>query len=753
MTRRRVLLFAVLASLLVVTAVPAQVGASSDTLVVGSQHTTAQDFEDGSYDNMSVLGSGDSATLAANGAPTDHDLSEQLYFGDKDDDTTYNRTGTFQPTYSGNLTELQLENNSFEVGSDYGIQVDFYVNGKLVKENWTWTSDSPQTVEIDPVWVEAGETVSVRAKTTNTDNDGEYDYANADVDATVENQNLSANYTSQIHDVSNAEQAAINITQASNVSIDAEVRTDGGTVLGSDTITSTGNHTLALSSTSSSQLETVLDITVTGENPQFELADESILFNNDAPSVDNSTASPTGDITQQDIQLSADVSDPQFGSAQGEELTATFYVDGSEVGTDTLNSNGTASVNYTASTGGSHSWHVVVNDSYGGSTTSDTFEFRAPSELRIYNESNPSELLDNATITLQFYGNESTDDPITVTKTVTDGTANLSGLPANQPFVVVASADGFHDRRIFLSSLYDQQEIYLLPTSKSIVQPTYILEDFSGYYPSENSVLAVQREINGSYQTVVGDYFGATGEFEATLEEGVRHRLVIMNTETGRSRPLGTTMATDSSEQIVRVLSEDEIELVTGDDRAPIVGPALSTLPAAGTDITITTYANESQSYDIEITYQNESVSDTLAKTTVSGNSEETVGIDLSDRSGGTVWVNITWTTADGNTATKSVDYAVSKVYVGDQSLLDWIMLVPGEFNTNAQAITSFIAVLLTVLLVGVVAQTARPSGQVLGLIGLAGLASFAVIGFLSYDVLFASTVGYFSLIAIREGL
>ncbi len=92
-------------------------------------------------------------------------------------------------------------------------------------------------------------------------------------------------------------------------------------------------------------------------------------------------------------------------------------------------------------------------------------------------------------------------------------------------------------------------------------------------------------------------------------------------------------------------------------------------------------------------------------------------------------------------------------MYVGDQSLLDWISYVPGEFGPNTGAVTSFISVLLTVLLTGVVAQTNRPSGQVLGLVALASMSSFAVIGWLSYDVLFASAVGYFGLIAIREGL
>lgn len=56
-------------ALLVVAAVPANVGATGH-LVVGSQHTTKSDFEAGTLDNMTVEGSGEPARVV---------LADKLY--------------------------------------------------------------------------------------------------------------------------------------------------------------------------------------------------------------------------------------------------------------------------------------------------------------------------------------------------------------------------------------------------------------------------------------------------------------------------------------------------------------------------------------------------------------------------------------------------------------------------------------------------------------------------------------------------
>jgi len=360
----------------------------------------------------------------------------------------------------------------------------------------------------------------------------------------------SAEYTSALHDVSNAEQASVNITQLSNVSVDAEVRTDGGTVVGSDTITSTGNHTIDLSETESDELETVLDVEVTGDNPQFELADESVLFNNDAPEIDNASASPTGEISTNTPTLSVNLSDSQFGTAQGEELAVDWYVDGEEVDSTTETSNGTASIQIDApETGGQHNWSVEVSDQYGATTESETFEFSTPSELTIRNVSAPNDTISGATAELTFYYN---DETTRLSDDDGDGVIDMAGLPTDEKFVVVVDADGYHRRHIIIDSIYEQSAVYLLPDNATTVETRFQIDDPTGEFQAGTTEVLVQRsverdydgdgDLESRYTTVAADEAGVAG-FTTALEEDARYRLIVRN-QAGDTRVLGSYTAT-----------------------------------------------------------------------------------------------------------------------------------------------------------------------------------------------------------------
>lgn len=86
-------------------------------------------------------------------------------------------------------------------------------------------------------------------------------------------------YRSSNLTVDNAEQAAINLTKLRNVSATVQVvDADSGKVLNESTFTSTGNHTLTLATQDSSDLHTNVSFNKTGADPLGVLADESILY-------------------------------------------------------------------------------------------------------------------------------------------------------------------------------------------------------------------------------------------------------------------------------------------------------------------------------------------------------------------------------------------------------------------------------------------------------------------------------------------
>lgn len=184
----------------------------------------------------------------------------------------------------------------------------------------------------------------------------------------------------------------------------------------------------------------------------------------------------------------------------------------------------------------------------------------APSTLFVYNESAPSELIDNsANLRIRFFTEGSSD---VVERSVTDGTVDLSGLPPDERLIVTVkeSDSNYTYRRTVIESLSEQQEVYLLPESQDSVDVEFDLTDYSGNYPTGSTLLFLEKPISKDfdgdgdeetqYQVITGDTFGPSGSFPATLEQNERYRLRIQNLP--NQRVLGGFTATRSEvEEIV----------------------------------------------------------------------------------------------------------------------------------------------------------------------------------------------------------
>lgn len=294
---------------------------------------------------------------------------------------------------------------------------------------------------------------------------------------------------------------------------------------------------------------------------------------NDDPTLSNPSA--TGDLTTPPSEVSIDVSDPNF--PQGDSVDVTIDVDGSQVHSETVSSNQTvtASVPSSATEGGSHSWSVDASDEYGGST-SESYNYAVPDELRIFNESSPSDVIDDVDTELQFYQGDEV-----FTRNTSNGTINLTDLPVSGEMVVRAEADGYFPRRTYLHSIFEQQAIYLLPENASTSQVVFTLDDQTGNFPSGETVLQIQRpltkDFNGDgnetteWRTIAGDYFGASGSFPAELETGQRYRLTVQNDD-GDERALGSyTVTGDAAES----LPIGQVSFGESEDGTPVMQGAL----------------------------------------------------------------------------------------------------------------------------------------------------------------------------------
>jgi hypothetical protein len=366
-----------------------------------------------------------------------------------------------------------------------------------------------------------------------------YDDIQANPGTTPTGQYVGTNHTAEY-----TEQGWTNITILNNASVSVKWHEGDGTLLSSSTYTTTGNKTQTWTPSSATKAYPNVTVTATGSDPKFTLSDEGVLFENDAPTVDNTSATPTGDLNVAQNDFTIDVNDSGFSLTQGDTVTADLYVDGSLQGSDTLTSNGTASVTATVSTGGSHTYHWDVNDSYGGETTSQTFTISSPSELEIHQESNPDQLVTNAQVNITaYYGSE------VLRRNTSNGKVDLAGFPIDEPIIVRVQADGYYTRTAVIEDIYQQSTMYILNDSIAAHEIRFDLQDPTGDYPKSDTVLFVERDLNVSgnvsWKIIAGDNFGIKG-VPVDLEQDERYRIRIKNLDTDTAAVLGSYTAIQS---------------------------------------------------------------------------------------------------------------------------------------------------------------------------------------------------------------
>ena len=281
-----------------------------------------------------------------------------------------------------------------------------------------------------------------------------------------------------------------------------------------------------------------------------------------APTIDASTArpDPTQTISGLPVTLGVEVDDADFGNLN-EELSVEWSVDGQQVATTTATQPGEVTYQADSLTAGEHTWSIDVTDAQGNTVSSQSFALNTPGELIVYDEVNPAETIDNATLRIRFFDGDSRE---VVQRTVTDGTVNMTGLPAGQQLVVTVDDEGdqWVYRRIVLSSLTQQADVYLLPVNATSSQVNFGLDDATGNFPSESTQLFIERaitkdfdgdgETETEYRVISGDNFGAAQDFPTVLETNERYRLRVRNGD-GDVRVLGSYTASGDAAEVLEI--------------------------------------------------------------------------------------------------------------------------------------------------------------------------------------------------------
>lgn len=465
-------------------------------------------------------------------------------------------------------------------------------------------------------------------------------------------------------------------------------------IVATGTVDASGTATLTIdNSTTASDVRLV-----TGAAPVIGAADPS----NNAARSENFT-------------LAVELTDADFARAVGDNLTVEFIDDRGDVtmDTDTLTSNGTATGQFTQSRllGGPNSYFVNVTDQYGNAVTSQTFDFQAPDELIIRNESAPSTIVTtpNTSVSVTFFG-----DGQTIERTTSNGRVDMTGLPLDVTFTAQVDASGFVTRQTVVPSILEQQDVYLLPDGTNSVGIRFVLQDPTGQFATESTRVVVKKPITRNNQTefdvIVSDVIGVGG-YSTVLERDQRYLLEVRDTETGAVRSLGPYVSTQPEEVTLTISALDfenkepqlgyEYSSTFENDTAPTVTFAFS----SDDDVTV-------ENLQLNITSQDGNL--TLVDTSFSkpGTIKESAIVPSSVDTKGTVFV-VEWSaeiTRDGSTET-----------VGATDLVG-----PGQLGVTipqmSQPILSAISVLVLLMVGGLFSQANVAAGGIITSLTAGGL-------------------------------
>jgi hypothetical protein len=279
---------------------------------------------------------------------------------------------------------------------------------------------------------------------------------------------------------------------------------------------------------------------------------------------------PVGRINSIPDTMFANVSDEDFAAGDTVNVTATITrADGETRTLDTaqISSNQSLAFNITEADKsfigtGRNTIRAIATDEYGN-RNSLSKPFDVPSKLYIRNVSAPGTLIDNTTANITVY--DQNDQGTVLTRDVSDGAVNMSGLDVTTEFLVEVTAPGYRTSTVRLPSIYQQQDIYLLPDNTTAVETRFELEDTTGAFPS-GSVLYIERPIERNnttaFRTMHSDTFGVEG-VTVDLEEGVRYQLRIRAPD-GDTASLGSYTARVSETVTLR---PDSPGVTLGEDR------------------------------------------------------------------------------------------------------------------------------------------------------------------------------------------
>ncbi|WP_165875360.1 outer membrane protein assembly factor BamB family protein [Natrarchaeobius chitinivorans] len=285
----------------------------------------------------------------------------------------------------------------------------------------------------------------------------------------------------------------------------------------------------------------------------------------DPPIIYDSTASPDGETVSGDVELSIDVDNPNFPD---DDVTVEFYEydtgdpDVDElIGTDTLESNGTAKTEWPV-TDESLEWYVVAESELGHVVFSRIFSFGVAGDLEI-RDATSGELIDDRTVKVDV-----TAPGQSYTTYLTDGVFDIGDLEAHDETVRFdITAMDYYPRTVELRSTVGGVAVYLergpdwepdppddeddpedtpdYEDDENKVLVRFELTDNTGDFPPEDTTLRINDRVDNETRLVHSETFGPINRVDVILNRDERYQLEAASDD-GGVRGLGGFTASES---------------------------------------------------------------------------------------------------------------------------------------------------------------------------------------------------------------
>lgn len=278
-------------------------------------------------------------------------------------------------------------------------------------------------------------------------------------------------------------------------------------------------------------------------------------------------------------------------------------------------------------------------------------------------------------VDVEFFGSDGSVEA----RTATNGTIDMTGLPADERFSVTVQAGDTHvQRQIIIPSLLEQQSAWLLPQDPDIetVEPRFNLEDPSDQFDTERSEIVLERPIDQGdgteFVAVAGDRVGLNG-FDTILERDQRYRVIVTDPESGAQRELGEFTPTQS-EPVTLTVEDVTFDSISDVDGVEWTARYLEHEEDLDEIEFIYRDDFEVESINVRI-FERNNESNVLLDTTSSGNVTLTETVPPDEEA--TVWV-VEWeaTRANGETISASRPVSTDSLPVGPDIPAHWQTVV-----------------------------------------------------------------------------